>query len=879
MIHTVFGANAWCFDIKCITLHLCKKTIIFFIQNMRRICFLLAALLLVASHIVAIPAHPGKVKVRQPDGTSVTIRLVGDEWLHFNTTDDGYSVVKDSRGSYVYAERREGCLVPTAVVAHDVADRSARELSYLRSVSKFLTPEMPATVRQMKQIVEQREQQRRASRRAAQYDYSKFKGLIVLIEYKDQSFSRDDYPEILNGMVNDEDYTGYDRERCTGSVRDYFSDNSGGRFKPTFDVAGPYQVDYNCLEGSSESNNILLSALDQADADVDFSDYDGDGDGYVDLVFFVVAGNGANYDGNDSGLWWPHRSVIYSRSWNHVRKDGVVILDYASSTELRGYTDWPSSIDIDGIGTICHEFSHVLGLPDFYDTDYKESGGESLHPGEWSVMAGGSYMNNSRTPVGYSLYERYSVGFYDEPEVISAEGKYELEPLYLNGKGYRIDTPVKNEFFLLENRQQNAFKWDEYLPGSGMLVHRVDFTNQTVWNMSAYNGNKVNADPSHNYYEVVRAGGASHAGTGYDVFPGTGRVTDLHNTTSPANLKTWSGESTKWGLTDIWMNGDNVTFDVSNTYVLSSLSLPETATVGVGLTVRLEATAVPAYADYTLTWASSDIYVARVDEAGNVTGVRAGTADITVTSNNGLTATCRVTVEEMTGIDVAEFKQQEVGTDVLLQLQDAEVLYVYDNNAYVRDSKGSVVFSNTGLDLKKNDRINGQLLVRVGKSNNMPQVVGIAGSTNASALTITQGDEVKAREVWLDYLTEDDYADLVVLKAAQLERNNGVWAVSADRRVRLYNPFQITGISVPSNIAGKYFDVEGIYGTDVLNGKVIEELYRVKAVVEVDAPTGISEVRTAADDSAAPVYNLQGQRLSGSYKGLVIRNGKKYVIK
>ena len=878
MIHTVFGANAWCFDIKCITLHLCKKTIIFFIQNMRRICFLLAALLLVASHIVAIPAHPGKVKVRQPDGTSVTIRLVGDEWLHFNTTDDGYSVVKDSRGSYVYADCREGRLVPTAVVAHDVADRSARELSYLRSVSKYLTPEMPESVRQMKQIVEQREQKRRASRRAAQYDYSKFKGLIVLIEYKDQSFSRDDYPEILNSMVNDEDYTGYDRERCTGSVRDYFSDNSGGRLKPTFDVAGPYQVDYNCLEGASESNNILLSALDQADADVDFSDYDGDGDGFVDLVFFVVAGNGANYDGNDSGLWWPHRSVIYSRSWNHVRKDGVVILDYASSTELRGYTDWPTSIDIDGIGTICHEFSHVLGLPDFYDTDYKESGGESLHPGEWSVMAGGSYMNNSRTPVGYSLYERYSVGFYDEPEVISAEGKYELEPLYLNGKGYRIDTPVKNEFFLLENRQRDAFKWDEYLPGSGMLVHRVDFTNQTVWNMSAYNGNKVNADPSHNYYEVVRAGGASHAGTGYDVFPGTGRVTDLHNTTSPANLKTWSGESTKWGLTGIWMNGDDVTFDVSNTYVLNSLTLPATATVGVGLTVKLEATAVPAYADYKLTWTSSDIYVARVDEAGNVTGIRAGTADITVTSNNGLTATCRVTVEEMTAIDVAEFKQQEVGTDVLLQLQDAEVLYVYDNKAYVRDSKGSVVFEDTRLDLKKDDIVNGTLFVKVGIENELFQALGIAGFTNSAGLTITKGKKILPREVTnLADLSADDYLDYIVLKAVRLERNSGVWAVSGDKRLRLGNPFAVG--NVPMAITGKYFDVEGIYGTDVLNGKVIDELYRVKAVVEVDAPTGISEVRTAADDAAAPVYNLQGQRLSGSYKGLVIRNGKKYVIK
>ena len=853
---------------------------------MRRICFLLAALLLVASHIVAIPAHPGKVKVQQPDGTSVTIRLVGDEWLHFNTTDDGYSVVKDSRGSYVYAERREGRLVPTAVVAHDVADRSARELSYLRSVSKYLTPEMPESVRQMKQIVEQREQQRRASRRAAQYDYSKFKGLIVLIEYKDQSFSRDDYPEILNGMVNDEDYTGYDRERCTGSVRDYFSDNSGGRFKPTFDVAGPYQVDYNCLEGASESNNILLSALDQADADVDFSDYDGDGDGFVDLVFFVVAGNGANYDGNDSGLWWPHRSVIYSRSWNHVRKDGVVILDYASSTELRGYTDWPSSIDIDGIGTICHEFSHVLGLPDFYDTDYKESGGESLHPGEWSVMAGGSYMNNSRTPVGYSLYERYSVGFYDEPEVISAEGKYELEPLYLNGKGYRIDTPVKNEFFLLENRQRDAFKWDEYLPGSGMLVHRVDFTNQTVWNMSAYNGNKVNADPSHNYYEVVRAGGASHAGTGYDVFPGTGRVTDLHNTTSPANLKTWSGESTKWGLTGIWMNGDDVTFDVSNTYVLNSLSLPETATVGVGLTVRLEATAVPAYADYKLTWASSDIYVARVDEAGNVTGIRAGTADISVTSNNGLTATCRVTVEEMTAIDVAEFKQQEVGTDVLLQLQDAEVLYVNSNTTahttYVRDTKGCLTFTDTGLALKKNDRISGMLYVRVGEDNNVPVAEGIDGLTNGLSLVITDGADVQPREVTLENLTEADYADYVLVKGVQVVKgtDGGAWAVSGDKQVRVWaGKFNIKNVTIDKDFNQKYYDIEAIFGTDVYKGTFFEALHLLKTPVEVDAPTGISEVRTAADDAAAPVYNLQGQRLSGSYKGLVIRNGKKYVIK
>ena len=75
--------------------------------------------------------------------------------------------------------------------------------------------------------------------------------------------------------------------------------------------------------------------------------------------------------------------------------------------------------------TICHEFSHVLGLPDFYDTDYEGSGGESHHPGDWSVMAGGNHLNNSRTPCAYSLYERMAVGF-TEPMVINAKGHYTL---------------------------------------------------------------------------------------------------------------------------------------------------------------------------------------------------------------------------------------------------------------------------------------------------------------------------------------------------------------------------------------------------------------------------------------------------------------------
>ena len=508
--------------------------------------------------VMAVPAHPKSVKVQQPDGSFVTIRLHGDEWMHFTTTEDGYSVVKDQHGYYVYADLKGGKLEATSQVAHDFKQRSATEKAFLTSVSKYQAPAMKAEKAVEKNRVQQQQRRALASRRAT--NYSNFRGLVILVQFTDKTFSRTDYPTIANNMLNKKNYTGYDSEEYTGSVRDYFSDNSGGLFQPQFDVVGPVTVNYSQYNGNDYSLEITNAAIDAVDNQVDFSVYDGDNDGVVDLVYFIIAGNGSNYSGNNSGLWWPHRSCILKEengSYSYKYADGVQLWDYASSVELCGWTSDPESVIIDGIGTICHEFSHVLGLPDFYDADYEKSGGQSIHPGDWSVMAGGSYNNDGRTPVGYSLYERYSVGFTAEPTKITAKGAYTLEPLYLNQKGYRIDSPVANEFFLLENRQQSAFKWDEYLPGSGLLVHRVDQTDMSVWS-----SNKVNCDPSHNYYEIIRACGTDVSGQ-YDVFPGPGAVTELDNNTTPANLKTWSGEETIWGLYGIHEDGTNIAFTVN----------------------------------------------------------------------------------------------------------------------------------------------------------------------------------------------------------------------------------------------------------------------------------------------------------------------------
>lgn len=837
--------------------------------------------------MMAVPANRKAVNVTQPDGTTVTIQLLGDEWQHFNTTTDGYSVVKNQQGFYVYAEKKNGELKATQMVAHNAQERKANELTFLQNMKKYQAPDMSPAIADMKGRVEAIGAQRRAQGNRAT-NYENFKGLIVLIQYNDKEFSREDYPTIINDMVNQQNYTGFDNNQRTGSVRDYFTDNSEGKFQPQFDVVGPYTVNYSQYDANmngDKCSKILIDALNQADADVNFKNYDGDSNGAVDLVFFILAGNGANYGGNDENLWWPHRSVIideekYNTGKNpYIYKDGVLLWDYASSTELCGYTTNPQTVFIDGIGTICHEFSHVLGLPDFYDADYEGSGGQSNDPGDWSLMASGSYLNNSNTPIGYSLYERYMAGFIDDIETISQPGNYTLEPLANNQKGYRLNTPESKEFFVMENRQKNAFKWDAYLPGDGMLVHRVDLSNEGIWQ-----ANKVNADPEHNYYVLLRAGGGSTSSAS-DPFPGSKNVHELTNVSSPYNLKTWTGKDNQFGVFNIQKTTDgNITFTIDR-YHLAGLTLEEEVSVGVDMTVRLVETPTPEYAQYTLTWNSSNEAIATVDPNGLVRGVKAGTCYITAKSDNNCEATCKVTVVDMPSYNISEFKQLENGEKALLNLENAQVLFTYtknkQQNTYLRDQSGAILMSKVTIDVKNNDIINGKLYLKNTVNNEVPQFVGIDDETNTSGLAITAGNEAQPREVAFDELSAADYNDLVIVKGVKIKRENGYWAYSDDNTARIWaGNFGISsGLKNSTQLDGKLFTVTGIYSTNVLNNNIIKELNVTKAVEEYHE-TGIKQIANSQQSAAKSVtYNMAGQRVDSNYKGLVIKNGKKTINK
>ena len=515
---------------------------------MRRVLFFLLGLSCLMAK--AVPADPTPIQVTQPDGTKLTVVLHGDEFIHYNTTVDGYTIVKNGAGFYTYATVDGGHLVPSNLIARDAAQRTAADRAALKSIPKGLTD--PSKVRAGLQMQGRRNAAMHRVGAEGMMDYDQFRGLIILINYTDKEFSMSDANSFYNDMVNTHNFTGYWLNghfvSMTGSVRDYYYDNSNHIFDPVFDIVGPVNVPYACTypQGTNNGDAIFANALMAADEYVDYNDYDSDGDGYVDMVFFLVAGYSANYSGNNGNYLWPHMYYL----WQAPPLDGVSFWLYACSTEIAGWENYWA--DVNGIGTFCHEFGHVLGLPDLYDTDYSGSGGESRNPGEWSIMAGGSGGNFGRNPVGYSLYERYALGF-TQPELIDTTGNFTLQALDESNHGYRLNTPTQDEYFLIENRQ--AGKWDRYLPGHGMLIARVDSTNARIWEM-----NEVNCNPNRMYFELLRA---KYAGqdSGSDPFPGTGGVTSITNFTRPS-LLTWDGKFNEFAIQNIAENNHVITFTV-----------------------------------------------------------------------------------------------------------------------------------------------------------------------------------------------------------------------------------------------------------------------------------------------------------------------------
>ena len=550
-----------------------RKTLLFF------------ALGLFCALAYAVPADPMPARVQQPDGTSLTLCLHGDEFFNYLTTSDGYTVVKNAAGYYTYARLDGNRLVASDVIARDENQRTAGDRAALAGLPLGLTS--PEMVQRGKMMKNHRDDLLRGIGHGGHMDYSKFRGLIILINYTDRNF--DDYVpsnytpiDFYEAMINGHDYQGYTlpygtKVEAMGSVRDYYYDNSFQQFDPHFDILGPGDVPYACTDAHQfKCDSIFFAALEALDPEVDFSQYDTDEDGTADMVFFMVAGHGSDVTANNRDYLWPHMKNFE----DSPVLDGVNFRLYACSTNMTGeeneyYTNYNN---VAGIGTICHEFSHCLGLPDLYDADSEGSGGvNSKHPMTWSVMASGFRSNNGRNPAGYSLFERYALGFA-QPTLIEGEGTITVPALEKSNSGYRLNTANEGEYFIIENRQR--IKWDKNLAGPGMLIWRVDSSNVDVWE-----NNLVNSNPNHMYCELLRAKFSGISDSYNDPFPGVANVTSISNLTQPS-LRTWDGKLSRYAFVNIAQADSIITFDVVKDNSKSSIEDFEMMPVGATLNER-----------------------------------------------------------------------------------------------------------------------------------------------------------------------------------------------------------------------------------------------------------------------------------------------------
>lgn len=467
----------------------------------------------------AVPARRGWQTQTQADGTTIEVQVIGDEFYHYTINRDGLRVRMNEQGNYE--------VVGEAPTSEEFAARRAKAQARRARQEIGVTPNLAP------------------------------RGVVILANFADTKFKGAHTRAVFDEMCNSAECTVNTNNGVPyPSAAEYFSAQSNGQYRPQFDVFGPVTLSKGYAyygEDVSEEGDDRYAATAVVEAcllaneqyeELDFKNYDSDGDGYVDFVYVIYAGKG-QADGGNSNTIWPHNweieSAIYYGSCTYkasqCRVDGKQLNSYAMSSELSGSV-------LGGIGTLCHEFGHVMGLPDFYDTNYKTNYQNMLTPNEWDVMDGGAYNGNGHCPPNYSPWEKYFFGWHTPVNLGTKGARLALEANGTTGyQAYQVNTSGKLQTatteglnYYFENRQQQG--WDEYIPYSGLVIWKVNY------NDSKWANNEPNNSANNPRYTIVCSSGTKIGGNygEKNVFP--------YN-----NVKSWDGVSGK-PLTDITRDGE-----------------------------------------------------------------------------------------------------------------------------------------------------------------------------------------------------------------------------------------------------------------------------------------------------------------------------------
>ena len=538
--------------------------------------------------LYAVPAYPFPIKYTQPDGSEITIQLKGDERVHWAETSDGYTLLSNGKNGWEYAVAdSNGDLKTSGILAREVGKRTLTELKLLKGVSKnnrFSTKQ----VKTLKSVWEAKFGSEKLvgvsdffrpnvvnattndGRKKVFSPNGTKKLIMILIQYTDKKFTKtqQNFVDLMNTQ-------NYNQNGAEGSVQQYFYEMSYGQFKIVTDVAPKiYTADhdmayYGAHNGTANdirANDLMKEAIQKADPDVDYTQYDNDGDGSIDGIYIIYAGYGEASSGIDETIW-PHAGGVSGTY------DGKTASKYSCSNELN-YNGASTPGTLTTIGVICHEFGHVCGAPDYYDTDYA-TGGSFTATGQWDLMDRGCYNGaiSGSKPAHFNPFEKTRAGWLTPVTLTSPTSIIDIPDITTNSIVYKYNTTTENEYYLIENRQKTGF--NAYCPGHGLMIYHY---NKAVWDVSA------NKTSPQGFYPVCASATISPGISSPDAdygsinsdgcpFPGSTNKSSFTDATTPT-AKSWNGSNTYKPITNITEN--NTTKKVSFTFMGGNSCTPPT---------------------------------------------------------------------------------------------------------------------------------------------------------------------------------------------------------------------------------------------------------------------------------------------------------------
>lgn len=480
------------------------------------------SLAIVTMAAMAVPVKPGWHTLKLVDGTEVRVQTRGDENFHWLEAADGTCYVEKNG---VYEEVSFETL--TAHRESRMARRSPHRAIYASTtdgLGQFGKMSMGAVP-----------------------SIGKYTIPVVMVQFKDLKFQKTTTIAKMTRYYNEE---GYDDEGGTGSVRDYFIEQSGGQFVPTFNVVGLVTLNksYSYYGGGDDDEHlyelpgdVIAAAVEQG---VDFSKYvvpagDSNHKTGVPLLAMFYAGRGAATEYPDGvDYLWPCEWDDVEDPEGHGDYNDVHFNSFFIGNELGS-----GGGSLMGCAVFCHEFGHAMGLPDFYVTS--NNGYSEDDPfGLWSIMDSGAYLDDdSRIPAAYNAYEKSYMGWLDLKVLDTTADEVVLANPENCGEGSAVIVRNSNtETFIIENHQPSKFFPEEF--GEGVLVIRIAY-NKTSWN-----NNDLNNIQSKKRACVLTANGAkmyysAEKGNLYG-----------YSKTAIGSLKTYSGGTKDIGIKKVTKNSD-----------------------------------------------------------------------------------------------------------------------------------------------------------------------------------------------------------------------------------------------------------------------------------------------------------------------------------